>query len=170
MKKGFTLVEIIVVMGISALLLGVVVAGQREFSRKKTVDNEAASIISNLRQAQSQSTTGVKPKQPTPNYWYCTGSGRLDGYSVTFTSSGYTIKAICSTPSNPGREVQISTHNFTQGITVTTYPSQPILFKSVGQGTNLSSTQRVGLCAFGYGQEIVINEKGDISNREITCP
>jgi prepilin-type N-terminal cleavage/methylation domain-containing protein len=168
-ERAFTLIEVIVVMGISALLLGLVVAGQREFSRRKVVDNEAVTIAANLRQIQSLSTTGVKPQHPTPNFWYCTNDGRLDGYSVTFSATGYSVNAICTSPTSPPRNVLIDTYTYSNGVTARRYPSQPIIFKTIGRGTNLTTTQTVGICANNYGQEIVINEKGDISYREYNC-
>ena len=61
MKKGFTIIEILVVFGIGSVLMAVVVSSQRGFSQRRVSDNAAETLMADLRQAQQQSLSGVKP-------------------------------------------------------------------------------------------------------------
>lgn len=164
MKKGYSLIEILVVMGISAMLLGVVIVGQREFSRRKVVDNGASVIISHLRQAQNNSDSGVKPEDAR-----CQGDFRLEGYEVIFNNGGYVVNAVCINSTGVTNNITDETYAYPEGIVVLSYPSNPILFKSISRGTNLSSVQNIDICAFNFGQRISINPKGGIFNTETPC-
>lgn len=175
MKKGFTLIEILVVIGLSALLLGIVVSGQREFSRRKVAENEAVAVASKLRLIQTRSNAGVRHKadpdvaldliKDADSDW------RLDSYSVTFSSSGYTITAdyVDIDPTNgfdPVKNKHVETSAFSPDVEVERIPSSPITFYSIGRGTNIPTSEIVSFCAFGYGQEVVIGSSGDITTRE----
>jgi len=164
-ERGFTLIEILVVIGISSLLLAIAVGGQREFSRRKASENAANLLSSNLRQMQTKSAAGVKPDDAG-----CGGSFRLEGYSATFSGTGYTEKAVCSDGSTTN-EVVTNTFTYPEGVVSISHPpsSSPILFKSVGRGTNLSFTQSVILCAFDYGKEITVSTQGEISTSDHSC-
>lgn len=55
MNKGFTLIEILIVVGISALLLSLGVMSLYGFHSSQTVDNEARRLVSVLKSAQEKS-------------------------------------------------------------------------------------------------------------------
>lgn len=55
MNKGFTLVEILIVIGISALLLSLGTMSLYGFHSSQTVDNEARRLVSVLKSAQEKS-------------------------------------------------------------------------------------------------------------------
>lgn len=164
MRKGFTLIEVLIVMGITGLLLAMIVAGQREFARRKVAENTAMTVVAKLRQAQTLSTSGVKP-----DYTVCGSSHIFEGYEVRFTADGFNVRATCYDGITRNEKIT-QEYDYPTDVTITDFPSSPLIFKPVGQGTNLSGSETIGICAFGYGQEVVITPQGDISARGFNCP
>jgi hypothetical protein len=115
-----------------------------------------------LREAQNDSNSGVK-------FSSCQGTYRLDSYIVRFDSAGYSVIIECVASGQPNLQGTDETYLYPENVTARSFPSQNIKFYSVGRGTNLASTAYLELCAFGYGQRINIDPKGNISNTEITC-
>ncbi len=85
MKKGFTIIELLVTMGVILLLGGGVVAAFNNFNENQRVKQAALGFKSNLRFAQNKALSGEKPS----------GCGTLVGYTVSFAASSYTIQAQC---------------------------------------------------------------------------
>lgn len=58
-KKGFTLIELVIVIGIIVIIFALSVLAVLNIQRGKLLDNNAWSIVSFLRQAQNQALNGV---------------------------------------------------------------------------------------------------------------
>src|SRR3989344_4107193 len=91
-SKGFTLIELVIVIGIMSVLTAVGLANYGAFIKKQAVQEEGKNFVSILRKAQSDAVTGNKPSTT------CGASDSLVGYRVNGVASTntYTVSAICS--------------------------------------------------------------------------
>lgn len=155
MKKscpGFTLIELLVTISIIGVLFGIGVAKYNEFNRRQILDQAAQELKSNLRLAQSKASAGEKP---------ASGCAMLDGYQVSFVDSNpdyYTIGAKCS-PNSPAAE----SLSLPTGISFSSLPSSnSIIFKVLGQGTNVNVSTNIVLSGFGDTRTITVSATGEI--------
>ncbi|MEK7518261.1 MAG: prepilin-type N-terminal cleavage/methylation domain-containing protein [Patescibacteria group bacterium] len=82
-QKGFTLVELIVVISVMGVLSFLGVAGLYEYSKVQTLQNAAKDVVSVLNLAKSRALSQVRPSVSI-----CAASGVLNGYLVILASSG----------------------------------------------------------------------------------
>ena len=129
MRKGYTLVEILVSLSVIGLLFGFGFASFRDFSRRQAVVAEGRKVVGDLRLAQQQALSGEKPVG-------CTGN--LQTYDFErVNQSGYKITAVCSSSS-----ITVKNQTLSSDILISPFiPSTPIKisFKVLGRGTNLIS-------------------------------
>lgn len=126
--KGYTLIEILVGLTIIGLIFGIGYINFRDFSRRQAIAGVAKQVQGDLRLAQQLALAGQKPddiKCNDPNY--------LNGYDFRiYTATEYRLEADCKGGTVVSKDVNLPT-----GITVTTPSPNPILFKVLGQGTNI---------------------------------
>lgn len=165
-KSGFSIVEILVVIVIIGVIMAVGSVGFRDFSKRQIVVNVKRQILSDIRAAQSDATSGRKPAG-------CGENHTLAGYAfeVTGTSNppSYRTFAICTI----GSVVQTFTTkqiNLTRDVTLTVnFSSQPsppnvLVFKPLAQGTNLPSGSRleIGITSAINNELIRVDASGTI--------
>lgn len=114
MTKGFTLVELLIVITIMIIFTGIGIFGLRNFTESRNVTLVAGDFASAVRLAKARAQSQVKPTTPE-----CTNR-TLDGYRLTLTSSGnryvgYTINPICSNQVSP----MVRQGSFPNALTVT---------------------------------------------------
>ena len=124
MRKGFTLVEVLVSLTVIGLLFGFGFANFRDFSRRQAVASTGRMVIADLRLAQSKALSGEKPSS-------CTGN--LSTYNFVISTDSYWIDAVCS-----GASVTTKTQPLPSGISMTS-TQNTISFKVLGQGTNITA-------------------------------
>lgn len=151
-RKGYTLIELFVVITISIIIFGVGIAGYREFSRRQALTGVLKQVKADLRLAQQLALTGQKPEGQT-----CT---KLDSYTFSSTNSNYTLTAKCINP-----EIAtyiIKTADMPTNITIST---GSIIFKILGQGTNLSTplTFTISNTAASITGTVVVGTGGDVN-------
>lgn len=133
MKNGFTLVELMIVMGIVAILSGIGISAAIKYSNAQVVDVSARNFANTLQVAKSRAFANVKPAG-------CVGV--LFGYVVNVpTTSQYTLTADCSTT-----DKLVSTVNLLTGATMTrvvTSVTFPVIKGNAVLGTNPSTTNYV---------------------------
>jgi len=153
MRKGYTLIEILVTLTIIGLLFSFGFAGFRDFSRRQEVVGAGRKVIGDLRLAQQKSLSGEKPSG-------CTGS--LSTYDFKrVDASSYQIVAVCS-----GGSVIDKTQNLPSGLSISSFSPNPISFKILGRGTNVpvGTNTAITLTQTGTANTtaITINSGGEI--------
>lgn len=153
--KGYTFIELLVVITITVIVFTIGYSGYREFSRRQDLTGVSKNLIGDLRLIQQLSLTGQKPEGST-----CT---KLMGYTFTRNSAtNYTMSANCD---NGGiiSNVEIKNVDLPNDVsfTVTTPSTQ---FKVLGQGTSLSANNVITLSntLSGSSNQITIGVGGDI--------
>lgn len=153
MKKsylGFTLIELLVVTSIIGVIFAIGVVQYMNFNRSQILEQSAQELRNNLRLAQTLALSGEKP-------WGC---DFLDGYQVSFASGNpdsYAVRAICG-----GVATGVpKTFSLPSVVKFSSIPS-PILFKVLGQGTNLTDDLTISLVGFGISKQIIVTKTGKI--------
>lgn len=118
--RGFTLIELMVVVAIVAILLGLGVPGFRELITATRVKNASFDVFSSLTHARSEAVT----RNTTVRI--CMGTNWASGWTVTFAPD-------CD-PSNITSTNTIKTQGAYQGITITNpIPVTSICFNGMGR-------------------------------------
>lgn len=153
--SGYTLIELLIVMAIIAILVTIGYLNFQDYSRHQALISAARSIQVNIRQAEEYAAAGKKPSGCLT---------LLNGYQFKVTSqTTYEIDAIC-TPNS----FYIINQPFTMplGMTIAAPNPNPVIFKSLAQGTNIGSggtasiviTQTVS----GNTKTVTIGANGDV--------
>ncbi len=125
MMKGYTLIEILIVLAITAFLFSIGYTNYRSYAQRQALTAAARALQTDLRFAQEQAIAGSKP----------TGCTLLNGYQFTVTSlSAYQLDASCTNGVFQTKQITLPT-----GISMSSPNPNPIFFKSLAQGTNISS-------------------------------
>ena len=93
MKKGFTLIELMVTISIIGILFTIGMAGYTRFNRSQTLVQAALELRNDLRLTQDKALVGEKPSG------WCTGEDEnMEGYRLVFAGDGqsYSIRPRCS--------------------------------------------------------------------------
>jgi prepilin-type N-terminal cleavage/methylation domain-containing protein len=148
-SSGFTIIELLVVLFIMTTLLGTGIAGFREFNRRQKTVTVRGEIVSALRFAQSEASSG--------NRAGCLGD--FEGYSFNINSSQYTIQVSCS-----GGNITVRTEAVDEGVDINISGTMPVTFLPLAGGTDLASGTEttILITAQGSQEAVVINSQGKI--------
>lgn len=155
LSKGFTLVELLVVISIICILSVVGIASYMNFSRSQTVTQAAKKIVQDIRLAQSLANNNQKPElNICPS-----GCQTLDGYtfSLDHSSRNYTISANCLPVvacSSIKSETLASGFDFS-GLTI-------VKFKVLRRGMEFTGGKTLTVTAFTKSKNIILDEGGSI--------
>ncbi len=156
-KKGFTLIELIVVFSVIAILSTIGVASFVSYSRAQTLQQATNDFVNVLNTAKARSVSQIKPSQ-------CNSASTLDGYVVIVNIAGnsYTLNVICSgttTPlSQPFTLPANVSFNSATGIPPTTTTS--ILFSVLTGG--VIGTGNIVLSSYGQTKTATVTSVGGI--------
>jgi len=162
--KGYSLLEILIVLVIIGVVFSVGIAQFRDFSRRQAVRVAARQLLGDIREIQSQALSGKKPAG-------CTGTFNGIRFAMTGSSGPpqYEIQAQCSTAS-PAANVK----TLADSVYIQTPLPGDVVFRTVANGTNLvaGSSRVVTVCASGIsgGISLTISASGDVTETEVTCP
>ncbi len=154
-EKGYTLLEILVALTIVGIIFSVGYVGFRSFSQRQAMQAVLRGIRGDLRLAQQQALAGKKPSGAN-----CDSPATLEGFNFSVDSPAvYSINAVCS-----GGTIETKSVTLSSGITITAGVVNPILFKSVGAGTNISGSVVINLAQTGTtnAASITISQGGEI--------
>lgn len=152
---AYTLIEILVALTIVGLIFGIGYVNFRDFSRRQALAGTARSVMGDLRLAQEQALAGKKPTSVL-----CDTPSRLNGYNFRVNSgTSYQIEAACS-----GGNVVTKSVTLPPDISISTPSPNPILFKILGEGTNLSANATITLTQAGTSntRSITVTQGGEI--------
>lgn len=156
--RGYTLIEILVALTIITLLFSFGFIGYRDFSRRQALAGAAKLLQGNLRKAQQNAISGIKPAGLA-----CDNPQTLIGYNFLVLAGGseYQIQALCT-----GGTIVTDDITLSNSLTLTSLPSpNPILFRILGLGTNITnSSTSITLTQSLTGNTVIINigNGGDI--------
>ena len=150
-QKGFTLIEISIVVSIMAALTTMGVASFVSYSRSQSLQTAALDFSTTLNLAKSRSFSQVKPQQ-------CV-SQALEGYRVQILAGndGYELQAICA-----GNVYKVKEGTFPQNITVSPdgTTSTSFFFPIISGGVVGSGS--VVLTGYGQSRTITVDQIGTV--------
>lgn len=151
---GYTLIEVLVSLSIISILFGVGFVSYRDFSRRQYVDSFAQKIKADLALTREKAASGEKPTHER-----CSGTNTLSGYYFRLRDEDYKIQAVCSEGLVDTKVVTIPSD-----LSVTISSTNPILFKVLSSGTNLSSLNTITIKQTATGKEtsVSITQYGEI--------
>ncbi len=161
-SKGFTLIELLVGMVIMGIILSVGSVSYRDFSRRRSIENAARELRSQIIKTREMALAGAKPSTGS-----CTGAD-LDSFriAVTYISSGdvrmsYVVSAVCG-----------GTLETVKASTIIDLPdygsvSMSPLVYTADFGVPIASAtitqQTLSIVGFGQTEEINISSTGEIN-------
>lgn len=155
-EDGYTLIELMVSIGIMSLLFTLGYASLRDFSRRQALSAVERRLGGELRLAQEKALSGQKPVSDK-----CDPPQELVGYQFKVVSdSQYVIEANCT-----GGVVEVKSVSLPAGITIS-YPTvNPILFRILGEGTNLTASSSSVLTETASGRQVTVfvTEGGEVN-------
>lgn len=154
-STGYTIIEILVVLSIAGIIFGSGFVSFRDFSRRQALVGAGRNLKGDLRLAQSYSLVGKKPADSN-----CDETKTLNGYHFYVSSLGqYVIKASCS-----GVTVDVKTVDLAADVEISSPSPNPIVFKALGEGTNVVGTTTITLSQPATGHAIItaITQGGEI--------
>jgi len=164
MKKGFTLVELLVALGVVAIVAGVGLTNLRGRNRDERVVESAEKLKQAFLQAKSQAQSGKKDCGACGAVSGVCGSGDVPllGWRVSLwgtTPPSYSILGICGAITfYTAGPISLS-----DGVAVGTVGGTSVLFTPRGLGTDLTGAVAVTVSATGISRSFSIQANGEIS-------
>ncbi len=151
--KGFTLVELLVVMGLILMVSGGSIAGYSNFNETQKVKQSAITVKNNLRLVQNKAQSGQKPTGLS--------CSTLVSYKVTFdaVAGSYSWQANCR-PEGPVGE--IGSGKLLPGVSFAAVP-EAVNFFVLTQGADANTIISVKGLSKQYSLEL--SSGGDITER-----
>jgi len=153
-KRGFTLIEVMLVMAIFSLLMGFVTINLLRPQNKASVDSLSTQLIADIKQQQLKAMVGDSEGQATSQQ-----------FGVYFESDGYTLFRGSSYSASEASNFEVTLEDVT--LTDIDFPSDQIVFsKRSGEVASFSSgsdSVTVNHASSGNTEIITINRYGVIS-------
>jgi len=125
---GYSFIELMIVILVSALLFGIGYASYRSFAQKQALIKVARAFEADVRVAQNKAMSAQVPEK----------CGTLSGYGLKFGGSSYEISSYCS-----GSGGESITRTFSGYVFSNNLGADSIVFKVLGQGTDLTGDMTV---------------------------
>lgn len=139
MKKGLTLIEVLVSVGVMLVLLTAAGSGLRKANSRQSLDQVTENVRQAFLQAKSYAQAGKKD---------CAGCGGtaacevtdlpLDGWRVTVNPSNYWVEGVC------GGSIFLAKQYNLSGYTMAANPGS-VTFRPIGLGTDLTGPMDVAV-------------------------
>lgn len=161
-KKGFTLIELVVVFSVMAVLATVGMASFLNFSRSQALQQAASDVTATLNTAKSEAVAQVKPTAAGSK---CL-QGALNGYRIVITKAGaYTLYALCNGATDNASKVAKQLNGVNFDATSFAVPALPITitFLVVTGGVIVDN----GVMDAQGNADIIIDGTGSVLNKII---
>ncbi len=149
--SGFTLLELLIAMGIAMVLIGGVFAGYERFNRNERLRQAGSTLKSNLRLAESKAISGEKPQA---------ACSQLTGVAVTFSTNSYMLQAQCGA-SLVGLQIEVI---LPLTLTISSTVS-PLVFRVLNRGVEADVTITITDGSKSY--VVTVSQSGDINDNGI---
>lgn len=154
-KAGFTMIELAIVLGVLATIVGLITVNVLKASSKASVQTAATTLVSDIKQQQLLAMQGQQPQ------------GAADDFGIHFTTSSYTL--FTGSAYNPANStnfvIQLADNLSFSSLNI---PNNSIIFsKSTGDVSGFSSTQNaITLSDSNANQQqtIEFNRRGVVTN------
>lgn len=145
---GFSLVELLVVIGIISVLFSLGFVNYRGFSRKQALVSVARQIEGDLRMAQQYALSGTKPDE----------TETLKGFRFKIAGLVYNIVPVYEDGALGTEGSSIKSEDLSGNISTisTTGGINQVMFKVLGQGTDLVNPFSITLTQANTGDQIII--------------
>lgn len=142
--KGFTLVEVVVVMGLLSVLTGLAVINLLGSQREVVVDASSNTLIADLRTQQIKAMMGDD-----------SGGSAAQPYGILFEANSYTLFAGASYSASDPNNFEVTT----DGLTIdSTLPSDTVIFaKGSGEVTGFNVAQNTVTFTNSAGETTVLS-------------
>ncbi len=147
---GFTMIELVVVMGVIVLLTSIGAAGYNGFNDTQKLKQTGLTLKNNLRVAQTKAIAASKPSS---------GCTTLMGYVATFTANGYAINPQCT----DGVIDDPTTVTFSAGVTFSPVPSS-FFFTTLTGRISVSTDRTLMLIGLSKKYTLIVHPNGDIDD------
>lgn len=146
---GFTLVELLIVISVTAIVTAIGIASYVDFNRAQIVNQAAKKIAQDLRMAQSLAANNQKPPS---------GCGTLNAYtfSINLDTRVYTITPVC-TPAYSGSEIKTGS---VSGVSLSGLTFAQ--FKVLRQGVVMTDGSNLTVSGFNKEKVVVVEPGGAI--------
>lgn len=157
---AFTLIEIIVVMGILVLLSGITFAFYNHYQQEKNLESEVNKIVDVLELAKNKSISFDLSSVPdTCNF---------KGYQITFINNQtYQLVVCCDIDCN--NFFNLNTYRLNPNIIFANFPISPINFTPIFGNTPNNRDIILKHIYLDKCQKINVNQQGIINVSNITC-
>lgn len=153
---GFSLIELMVGIGIIFMLTGTVVANYNRFNDRQKVKQASLTLKNNLRLAQTKASSSEWPLSCVSPGCICS---QLNGYTVSYTGNTYSTRALCS----EGLVGNVQTITLPVGVTFTTVPPS-MTFQVLSRGVTIPTAVVITLAGPNATYDIQVNPSGDLND------
>ena len=145
MRRGFTIVELIVSFGVIAILIGTGVSISQQAQRRQAVIQTAEGLSAAMKTARENALAGKKDT-------IACGAALLDGWRVVVLANGYRLEGVC------GSAFFSKTKNYTGGIINS--PTPTVLFKPLALGASPATI--ITVSGSGVSQAVQVTASGEV--------
>lgn len=165
---GFTLIELLVVLAITGVLSAIGFSSFQTYQKQQVLIAGVRSLSSDLHAAEEYAVSGNKPTSCVNAANPADPKYILNSYQFKVTSpTTYEIDANCIINNVP-TTVVIKTVTMATGLTINAANLNPIIFKTLAQGTNISTGQLANVLVIqgstGYTHTLSLGENGNIQD------
>lgn len=156
--RGFTLVELMVVVVISALLVSGGLAAYNRYNERQLVVGAGKKLYNDIRFIQGKAAAGEKPADCQEGGAY--EGSTLDRYELLVVSNDeYSLKVFCVEGSNE-YEVSLGTETLGKGVTLET-SGIGTLFRVLAQG---GVAEQFCVSGYNYIYRVRVSEVGEVND------
>jgi len=160
-SKSFTLIELIIIVGIVAVLSGIFLGYYNNFSEEKKLDEGVKKLIDVLNLARTKSLAADLSPQTT-----CTN---FAGYKIEFIGNTYDLIFCCNSSCTGGGRIKIQSYGLPSSVSFLS--SSTISFKPLsGETSQATTTITLKNTNINQCYQVTVQASGLVDFNKLTCP